>query len=105
LERLIKWEKHFEVGPAQLLRQCSNNLVFKEGLHKFDHVAQILGWNSGSKLVDQLPRQRRDNLFSVFGALILKGFLLYPLSSEPVKNDDSSIDTDLIGCSVGDFRG
>jgi len=41
LEGIIQWDDFLEMTPAQLSRQCSDNLLFRENFGELDHAPQV----------------------------------------------------------------
>jgi hypothetical protein len=73
------------VAPTQLLGQCPHNLPVGEDLGKLNHPKENVTGEALSKLLGQLSRQCRDNLFAVLGSLIFQNLGLDPVSDVPVE--------------------
>ena len=76
------------MGPAQLVRQCRNNLFMRECLCELHHACQICALEAAAELRCQLVRQRRDNLFPIAGSL--RAEHLSPDAIRPASNKEES---------------
>jgi hypothetical protein len=83
LERILQRQEFLEMAPAQLSRQCSDNLRFGENFRELHHPGEILRVIAGAELCRQLSRQRGDNLRAVFRTALAEDVRPNPVANLP----------------------
>jgi len=58
---ILEGDEQLEVGPAQLSRQCLDNLPIEEFLSEEDHVEKVRATEAAAELRGQLLRHCRNN--------------------------------------------
>jgi hypothetical protein len=73
------------MSPAQLSYQRYDNFLLGKDFGKLHHPAQILLAKAGAELLNQLSRQRYDNLLTVGGPLFAENFVDDSFANAPVR--------------------
>jgi hypothetical protein len=93
------------MSPAQLSYQRYDNFLLGKDFGKLHHPAQILLAKAGAELLNQLSRQRYDNLLTVGGPLFAENFVDDPFANAPLKEGKAGVDggSDASTCLTDDL--